>query len=132
MKIVAKALLIDNDNNLLLLNRGMTHPNFPGHLDLPGGEVEDGETWSVAVAREVSEETGIRINAAQFKKVFERKHSTVVHVLYVAKLRNAKPHVMLSWEHNNYQWLPLEKLLSLPLPNGADKYYIDVIEYLHT
>lgn len=130
MKIVAKALLKDPSNNLLLLNRGLTHPNFPGHFDLPGGEVENGESWSVAVAREVNEESGIKIDADQLEMVFKRQHPTVLHVLYVSHLNEERPDVKLSWEHSNFQWITIKDLLRLPLPRGVDKYYSDVIQYL--
>ena len=132
MKIVAKALLIDSSNNLLLLNRGLTHPNFPRHYDLPGGEVENGESWGAAVAREIEEEAGIRVDVSQLKKVFERQHPTVLHALYVAHLDDEKPNVKLSWEHSDFRWTTTEELLDLALPNGADKYYLDVIQHLQS
>lgn len=44
VKIVSKALIKNKNGKYLLLYRGDTHPNFPGHLDLPGGEVESEET----------------------------------------------------------------------------------------
>lgn len=130
MKIVAKALLIDSSGNLLILNRGVTHPHFPGHYDLPGGEVEEGESLDVAVAREILEEAGISIHENQLEKVFERQYPTLLHVLYVANLSSERPNVTLSWEHSNFQWITLEGLLDLPLPDGVDKYYIDVINHL--
>lgn len=130
MKVVAKALLMDEDGNLLLLNRGLTHPNFPGHFDLPGGEVEEGEPWDIAVAREIFEEAGISVTTEHLKKLFEKQHPTVLHALYTAKLSSKKPPVKLSWEHSAFHWIPPKKLLSLPLPEGVDKYYADVIEHL--
>ena len=130
MKIVAKTLLTDSSNNLLLLNRGLTHPNFPGHFDLPGGEVEDGESWDIAVACEVNEEAGITVNVDQLNKVFERQHPTVLHVLYTSHLDEEKPDVKLSWEHSDFRWVTTEDLLDMPLPDGVDKYYLDVIQYL--
>jgi hypothetical protein cdivTM_02988 len=36
VKIVSKALIKNKNGKYLLLYRGDTHPNFPGHLDLPG------------------------------------------------------------------------------------------------
>lgn len=131
MKIVAKVLLTDSSNNLLLLHRGLTHPHFPGHYDLPGGEVEEGESWGIAVAREIAEETGISISKDRLEKVFEQQHPTVLHVLSTANLRDEKPNITLSWEHNNFQWITVEQLLDLPLPDGADTYYVDVIRYLN-
>ena len=53
VKTVSKALIKNKNGKYLLLYRGDTHPNFPGHLDLPGGEVESEETSKTATAREV-------------------------------------------------------------------------------
>jgi mutator protein MutT len=61
MKVVAKILLYNSHGRILVLRRGETHPHFPGHLDLPGGEVEAGEQVDQAVVREVREETGLHI-----------------------------------------------------------------------
>lgn len=61
VKAVSKALIKNKNGKYLLLYRGDTHPNFPGHLDLPGGEVESEETSKTATAREIQEETGICI-----------------------------------------------------------------------
>lgn len=130
MKIVAKALLTDSSNNLLLLNRGLTHPNFPGHYDLPGGEVEYGESWGTAVVREIKEETGVIVDVGQLDKVFEQQHPTVLHVLYVVHLNEEKPDVKLSWEHKSFQWITPLDILARSMPEGVDKYYLDVIQYL--
>lgn len=61
VKVVSKALIKNKNGKYLLLCRGDTHPSFPGHLDLPGGEVESEETSKTATAREIQEETGICI-----------------------------------------------------------------------
>lgn len=130
MKIVAKALVVDSDNNILILYRGMTHPKFPGHPDLPGGEVESGEEWINAVAREISEETGIEINSNSLIKNMEKAYEAVTHVLYSVVVESVKPKVNLSWEHQSYEWLNIDQIMSAELPSGVDVYYSDVVEYL--
>ena len=70
VKAVSKALIKNKNGKYLLLYRGDTHPNFPGHLDLPGGEVESEETSKTATAREIQEETGICIYPNDLKKLF--------------------------------------------------------------
>ena len=69
LKVVSKALIKNRDGKYLLLYRGDTHPNFPGHLDLPGGEVETKDTPNTATAREIQEETGIYVDAVDRKSV---------------------------------------------------------------
>ena len=54
-------VLLPMDDGLLLVRR--TNEPGRGELGLPGGFIEWGETWRAAVAREVGEETGIRIEA---------------------------------------------------------------------
>lgn len=130
MKVVAKALVIDGTGNVLVIYRGLTHPHFPGHSDLPGGEVEENEAWNVAVAREIAEETGMVVQAMQLEQIFEIKHHDVIHVLYRANIDAKKPEIILSWEHSDYQWLPLDDLKNHPLPEKVDRYYADVIGYI--
>lgn len=54
-------VLVPVDDGLLLIRR--TQEPQAGELALPGGFIEVGETWQEAGAREVGEETGIRIEA---------------------------------------------------------------------
>jgi 8-oxo-dGTP pyrophosphatase MutT (NUDIX family) len=131
-KVVAKALITDNSGNLLMLFRGMTHPNFPGHLDLPGGEVEENEEWNKAVAREVMEETALQIDSSSLKKSLEKSYPNVTHVLYTTTLTDTSPKPSLSWEHSGYKWYTKNDLLKKSLPKGVDSYYLDVVEYLNS
>ena len=132
VKAVSKALIKNKNGKYLLLYRGDTHPNFPGHLDLPGGEVESEETSKTATAREVQEETGICIYPNDLKKLFVRQHKNTRHVLFeiVIDKTEADIPIKLSWEHKKYRWMTLSELLDTNIPEGADPYYIDVIDYL--
>jgi 8-oxo-dGTP diphosphatase len=53
------AVIKDRDGRLLLIKRG--HEPGAGLWSLPGGRIEPGETHQQAVAREVLEETGLRV-----------------------------------------------------------------------
>jgi bis(5'-nucleosidyl)-tetraphosphatase len=82
-----------------------------GHWDFPKGAIEKGETELQAAAREVMEETGIKIESfvPNFRKVIEYRyrkkeglsHKQVIFFLAKALTKN----VTLSFEHSGYQWL---------------------------
>lgn len=127
-KVVAKLLLYNEANKVLVLYRSMTHPHFPGHPDFPGGEVEANEDWRAAICRETKEETGIIIMPNNVTRVLTKEHTHVTHVVYETHVHN-NPQVQLSWEHSQYTWLAKENLLRITLA-GADQYYIDVVNYI--
>ena len=129
-KIVSKALIIDSSGLLLLLYRGATHPNFPGHLDLPGGEVEPGEPYEQATSREILEETGLSIPPTHLNQAFVEENDNTIHVLFTAELPQNSPAVETSWEHKGYIWISQSDLLDTHMPENADPYYVEVINYL--
>ncbi len=58
-------LLVPVDGRLLVVRRAKGTGR--GQLALPGGFIECGETWQEAAARELFEETGVRVAAASVR-----------------------------------------------------------------
>ena len=131
-KTVSKALIKNRAGAYLLLYRGDSHPLFPGHLDFPGGEVEPHESYKEATAREIWEETGIHVQLNSLEELFAKQYKNVKHILFEANIDKIDIPVKLSWEHKNYYWMTREELLNTAVPNNADPYYVDVIDYLDT
>jgi 8-oxo-dGTP diphosphatase len=131
MKIVSKALIFNNDQQILVLRRNPTHPNFPHHYDFPGGEVEKNESPDNATKREIFEETGIVIDLAGLNLVLEKKESRdLQYLVFVCNLKKTEQAVTLSWEHESYQWMSIEDLLNKPVLNNFDQYYLLALSYL--
>jgi 8-oxo-dGTP diphosphatase len=59
---IAVVLLVDRSGGLLLQLRDDEAPNWPGLWGLPGGHVEPGETVIEAAARELFEESALRVD----------------------------------------------------------------------
>jgi len=64
------ALIFDDRSRILLIERGK--PPLVGYWSLPGGVVETGERLEDALAREVWEETGLRVSVDSIATIFER------------------------------------------------------------
>ncbi len=65
---VAVGVLINAEGNFLLTTRPPGKV-YEGHWEFPGGKLESGETVELALRRELQEELGITIGAAQAWKV---------------------------------------------------------------
>ena len=63
------AVVLDGDR-VLLIKRG--HAPLKGQWSLPGGGVEIGETLEQAIAREVTEETGLTVDVGPIVEVLDR------------------------------------------------------------
>jgi 8-oxo-dGTP diphosphatase len=55
------AVLVDDAGRYLFIRRGLTLRRSPGWWCFVGGQVEPGETFESAVAREMFEEVGLRV-----------------------------------------------------------------------
>lgn len=131
MKIVAKALLFNDEDELLVLRRSGTHPYHAYHFDFPGGEAEAGERPIDAVIREVAEEAGLSLQQNDVRLAYEEHVGTdLLHQVYEAKIASAQPSIQLSWEHDAYYWMSTQDLLAAPLPQNVDIYFLTVLSYL--
>lgn len=70
--VVAVGAVAVRDGEILLIRRGK--PPAVGRWSLPGGRVEWGESLEAAVAREVEEETGLRVTVGPLAGVVERRY----------------------------------------------------------
>lgn len=131
MKTVAKALIYAPNDHILMLRRSNTHPHFPLQLDFPGGEVEAGEAPADAVQREIYEETGLTVESATLKPIFEKRvNPQTTHLLFSTSLDSTPSNIQLSWEHVEAEWLAIHELLAYPTSERLDAYYTVVVAHL--
>lgn len=72
---VVRVALVDPAGLVLLLStRDASDPAFGSSWELPGGGIENGETYRDAAVREVREETGIPIRPDEIGKPTWRRH----------------------------------------------------------
>ncbi|MFD0698016.1 NUDIX hydrolase [Paenibacillus sp. GCM10027628] len=78
--IVSAAAIVINDNNELLLIKGPRRG-----WEMPGGQVEEGESLSHAAIRETKEESGIDIEIIKFCGIFQNVGNSICNTLFLAK-----------------------------------------------
>lgn len=116
-RIIAKALLFNDKDELLLLRRSATDVRRPGQWDIPGGNVDpEDESYQAACTREITEESGlgvkgaIEIGYAESACVeHDGDYDDITWMFFVCKVKDGA--VVLSHEHDDYRWMPLDEAL---------------------
>jgi len=115
IKQIAKAVIYSGDQ-VLLIKRSPEIDNFPGHWDLPGGHLLMGENLEEGLAREIFEETNIKI--IEPVKLYSAGHETFY------KVEMPKSEIKLSHEHIDHKFVDIE---DVPGHDELSPKYKDVI-----
>jgi 8-oxo-dGTP diphosphatase len=108
-------MIRDETGRCLLLRRSLSSGGSPGKWEFPGGKVESGENFDVALLREVAEETGLTVSLEHVVGAteFELPGRKVAYLILTGRLECGQ--VRLSSEHMDYAWLAAEELSSMDL-----------------
>jgi mutator protein MutT len=121
--IVGVGAVIVDDERVLLIRRA--HEPLKGEWSLPGGAVELGETLVEALAREVLEETGLRVDVGPVIDVIDRVRRTsdgrVEHhfVIIDYACRVAGGTLAAASDAADVRWVPIAELAAYRLTEAA-------------
>ena len=101
-KKVAKVVIVDNSDRVLMLKRSDYMDKFAGEWDLPGGHVKVGEELIDGLKREVREETGLKVDNLKFVEKIDNLD------FYCCKY-NDKP-IKISHEHTSFRFFDKKDL----------------------
>ena len=123
--IISVYTLIRNEKGeFLLLRRSENSHTNPGKWDLPGGKMNPDESLKEGVVREVWEETGISIIPGDIagEVNFELPEKKVIAIVFDGGYIVAD--VKLSYEHMEYTWIPLDKIIEMEgLPDHFKNFF---------
>ena len=78
--IVSAATIVLNSKNEILLIKGPKRG-----WEVPGGQVEEGESLTAAAIRETKEESGIDVEILKFCGIFQNVEKSICNTLFLAK-----------------------------------------------
>ena len=112
MKLVTAAI-IQNEGKYFIARRGPTE-KLAGYWEFPGGKVEDGESLSDCLQRELKEELGIssKIGDVLITSDYVYEHGHIQLVALVAEIVGGNLNLTV---HDLYDWLSPSEILKLNL-----------------
>jgi len=117
---LAVSAVIFRDGKVLLLKRAKSPGQ--GFWSLPGGRVEFGESLHIALAREVDEEAGLKIDIvglAGWREVLPVAGGSGGHYLIMSfAARWAAGEPRLNEEHDDFKWVEPGRFGDLKLTGG--------------
>jgi 8-oxo-dGTP diphosphatase len=116
---LAVSAVIFRDGKVLVVRRARSPGK--GFYSLPGGRVEFGETLHTALAREVDEETGLRIDIvglAGWREVLPSASGGGHYLIMSFAARWAGQEPVLNDEHDDFRWLAPGSFGDLKLTGG--------------
>jgi len=104
--IISAATIVVNEQNEILLIKGPRRG-----WEMPGGQVEEGESLKEAAIRETKEESGIDVEILKFCGVFQNVSSSICNTLFLAKPIGGK--FTTSSESIEVGYFPIEEALAM-------------------
>jgi 8-oxo-dGTP pyrophosphatase MutT (NUDIX family) len=92
---------------ILLLQRNAYDDFMPSKWALPGGKVEEGESFLQGATRELSEETGLTFSESQLQEleILDKPDCTIGY--FYVLVNGQDPMILDNEEHYHYQWVDL-------------------------
>ncbi len=104
--IVSAATIVINEQREILLIKGPRRG-----WEMPGGQVEEGESLKEAAIRETKEETGIDIDGLKFCGIFQNVSNSICNTLFLATPVGGE--FTTSAESLEVGFFPIEKALEM-------------------
>lgn len=104
--IVSAATIVLNSKNEILLIKGPKRG-----WEMPGGQVEEGESLTSAAIRETKEESGIDVEILKFCGIFQNVEKCICNTLFLAKPVGGTP--TTSPESLEVGYFPIEEALEM-------------------
>jgi 8-oxo-dGTP diphosphatase len=104
--IISAATIVLNNQNEILLIKGPRRG-----WEMPGGQVEEGESLKDGAIRETKEESGIDIEIIKFCGVFQNVNRSICNTLFLGKPIGGE--LTTSSESLEVNFFPIEKALEM-------------------
>jgi 8-oxo-dGTP diphosphatase len=115
--LTAVAVITREDGRILLLKRADWEKVYPGAYTFPGGKVEDNDTITETLVKEVREECGLVLNPGiiliKEKAIGRPDGSTSKSLSFLCSVKSTENIVLEPNDFTDYKWVNLDELREL-------------------
>jgi 8-oxo-dGTP diphosphatase len=136
--LVNRALVLDTEEKILLIQRSKNDMNNPLKWELPGGKLDAGQDISNALEREVLEETGLVVipidkTAYWHSEILTKgRYKGLPYIVLVGITKSLGGNIRLSEEHDDHAWVSKEKIFDYDLVDSTRAALSVLIEKIFT
>ncbi|MFC1654079.1 nucleoside triphosphatase NudI [Patescibacteria group bacterium] len=134
-RVTVNAFIFNREGKILICRQPEGRGVFPGQWAVPGGGIDEGETMTEALKREIKEEVGLEIGDIKplffsddvREKFKDGEKTSDVYMIYLRfTCRTESTEVRLNKEHDDYVWVTREEIRKYNL----NKPTIESLKYL--
>ncbi len=119
----AKAIITHEGKILLVLRDNTPTIAYPNKWNLPGGGIEDGESPTAAMTRELEEEIGLKNPDLVYAGTTTYTDKSLVHRFFCEVTHPQFKTITLLSEGQRLQWFTLDEALDLIDQDGYSPYF---------
>ena len=118
-----RMVLFDQHGHILVLKRSKQSRTNPGKWELPGGKIDQNESFDSALKREIIEETGFQvvIHTAAGTAMQETDEWRIIHLVMIGSIISGG--LTISSEHEEYRWASPIEIGGLEKADYFEDYY---------
>ena len=120
--------MFTDDSHILLLKR-TGKGDKSGQWGIPGGKAEENETYLGTAQRETKEEIGHLPKCVRLTH-FDHHNGRHVYRIYICRVKKQFD-CLLSDEHDDYKWVPIEDAKSMNLHDKLRDRIGDIAQLIH-
>lgn len=121
-RMLVARVVVTRDDKVLLIRRSESDGSRGGFWEIPGGIVEQGESFEDAARREVQEETGLTIDELEFDHSSSYEFAGTKRIKTVFRAVAKDTAVKLSHEHDDSMWVDSSNYDNLQLEKPYKEY----------
>ena len=119
--LTMRGIIKNSDGEILIVKRHPKSRTDPDTWELPGGKVDEGESFDDALVREIKEETNLDCKVGDLAIAIQHDYPHKRTVQMIMHLDDVEGELMISDEHTDAKYASIDEIKTLTLSSCLEK-----------